>query len=132
MRYNVKGDPVLREWTGLRQRPEEGRRRWFTDEDMDLIVWYTDDDDIRGFQLCYAKQTDQHAVSWFSDGTYSHARVDDGEAGSPLGAKETPILVQDGVLDASSIAEAFRRRAGNVDPEIRELVYTRVKGFPSR
>lgn len=99
---------------------------------MDLIVWYTDDDDIRGFQLCYAKQTDQHAVSWFSDGTYSHARVDDGEAGSPLGAKETPILVQDGVLDASSIAEAFRRRAGNVDPEIRELVYTRVKGFPSR
>lgn len=123
---------MLREWKGVRQRPEEGRRRWFTDEDMDLIVWYTDDDEISGFQLCYAKQTDQHAVTWFTDGTYSHARVDDGESGRAIGVKETPILVQDGVFDASQIAEAFRREADLVDPQIRDLVYRRIRGFPNR
>ena len=123
---------MLREWTGVRQRPEEGRRRWFTDVDMDLIVWYTDAGEIRGFQLCYEKQTDQHAVTWFADGTYSHARIDDGESGRAIGVKETPILVQDGVFDASEVAEAFRREAGDVDPDLRELVYERIRGFPNR
>ena len=99
---------------------------------MDLIVWYTDEGEIRGFQLCYEKQTDQRAVTWFADGTYSHARIDDGESGRAIGVKETPILVRDGVFDAPAVAEAFRREAGKVDSEIRRLVYERVRGFPGR
>jgi hypothetical protein len=119
----------LREWKGVRQRPEEGRRRWFTDEDMDLIVWYSRDGSIRGFQLCYAKQGDQHAITWLSDGGYSHARVDDGEAGRAIGIKRTPILVEDGVPDADRILSVFDERARHVDPPIRNLVRRHLTRF---
>ncbi|MFP4113336.1 MAG: hypothetical protein ACOCZB_01890 [Spirochaetota bacterium] len=123
---------MLREWRGVRQRPEEGKRRWFTDEDMDLIVWYSSEDTIRGFQLCYGKLGDQHAVTWFSDGMYTHAKVDDGESGRESGTKQTPILVQDGVFDARAVAQEFKRESVQVDPEIRRLVYDRLRRYPSR
>lgn len=122
---------MLREWEGVRQRSDEGRRRWFTDEDMDLIVWY-EDDEIRGFQLCYNKQTDQHALTWFDNGTYSHARIDDGEKGGGLGVKETPILVQDGTFDSAALAGEFREHAGRLDPELATFVYDLLKRYPDR
>jgi hypothetical protein len=30
-------------------------RRWLSDDYFDLIVWYTSDDTVHGFQLCYDK-----------------------------------------------------------------------------
>ncbi|MFW6312535.1 MAG: hypothetical protein ACOC2N_01460 [Spirochaetota bacterium] len=124
---------MLREWKGVRQRPEEGPRRWFTDEEMDLIVWYNSEGrKIRGFQLCYGKQATQHAVTWLSDGTYSHARIDDGEQIGGIGLKQTPILVEDGGFDARELADRFGERAAMVDAGIRELVVERLRGFPKR
>lgn len=120
---------MLREWKGVRQRPEEGRRRWFTDEDMDLIVWYNDRDEIRGFQLCYAKQSDQHALTWLDDGSYTHHRVDDGESGRAIGIKETPILVQDGLVDTAALVRRFDRQARQVEPAIRSLVEEKLRAF---
>lgn len=46
---------MLVELKDVRQIPNDGFRRWFTDEDFDLIVWY-EDDKITGFQLCYDKK----------------------------------------------------------------------------
>ncbi|HKJ86628.1 MAG TPA: hypothetical protein VKA06_11165 [Spirochaetia bacterium] len=125
---------MLREWKGVRQRPEEGPRRWFTDDDMDLIVWYDKaGGNIRGFQLCYGKQTSQHAVTWLADGsTYSHARIDDGEEIGGIGLKQTPILVEDGRFDPVGLADRFRERAEMVEAGIRDLVVARLRGFPAR
>lgn len=124
---------MLREWKGVRQRPEEGPRRWFTDDDMDLIVWYSEKGaKVRGFQLCYGKQTSQHAVTWLADGTYSHARIDDGEQIGGIGLKQTPILVEDGSFRAGELAARFRERAELVDAGIRNLVIERLRAFPQR
>ncbi len=124
---------MLREWKGVRQRPEEGPRRWFTDEDMDLIVWYDSEArTIRGFQLCYGKQASQHAVTWLADGTYSHARIDDGEQIGGIGLKQTPILVEDGSFGADDLADRFRDQAEMVDARIRALVLERLRDFPAR
>jgi hypothetical protein len=47
---------MLTEVQNTRQIKNEGRRRWFTDSDFDLIVWYeADSSSIAGFQLCYEK-----------------------------------------------------------------------------
>ena len=53
---------MLHEWEGIRQREEEGHRRWYVDEAMDLIVWF-EDSDVVGFQLCYDKGSDEKAVT---------------------------------------------------------------------
>ena len=46
---------MLTEFKGVRQREEEGIRRWFFDDYFDLIIWYDNNHQIEGFQLCYDK-----------------------------------------------------------------------------
>ena len=124
---------MLREWKNVRQPAEEGPRRWFTDEDMDLIVWYDSDrTTISGFQLCYDKQAEQHALTWMRDGRYNHARVDDGEGRAGIGLKQTPILVEDGAFDPVELADRFDRHAQSIDEEIRGLVERELRALANR
>ena len=118
---------MLREWSGVRQVPGEGVRRWFTDEDMDLIVWYRQDGSVRGFQLCYGKRCTEHALTWTDDGSVSHAKVDDGETGRAGGPKQTPVLVQDGTIDAGRLIPEFLARAETIDAAVRDLIVDKLR-----
>lgn len=78
---------MLVEIEGVRQIPEDGPRRWFVDENMDLIIWYQPDlSTITGFQLCYDKKSVQRCLTWqrgegskssilSADGQFSMKRV---------------------------------------------------------
>lgn len=103
----------LREISGVRQTPEEPHRRWFTCDDMDLMVWESVDGEVVGFQLYYDKQYRERVVLWRACGDLSHMGVDDGEA-RPLGHKAAPILVPDDTLDVSGVLERFLSRARNL------------------
>ena len=117
---------MLREWKGVRQRHEEGSRRWFRDDEFDLIVWYDSNQRVAGFQLCYGKSGREHALTWHANGRRSHTRVDDGDSvvGGP---KKAPVLVADGLLDAEPVARAFVASAGEVDDEIQDLVLRQLR-----
>jgi hypothetical protein len=55
---------MLSEVRDVRQDPG-GVRRWWNDESFDLIVWYdTAGGAIRGYQLCYNRGADEHALTW--------------------------------------------------------------------
>jgi hypothetical protein len=78
---------MLVEIEGVRQIPEEGPRRWFVDENIDLIIWYRPEgNSVTGFQICFDKKSVQRCLTWqrgekglpstlSSDGPYSMKRV---------------------------------------------------------
>lgn len=111
---------MLHEWEGIRQREEEGHRRWYVDEAMDLIVWF-EDSDVVGFQLCYDKGSDEKAVTWHRDGGVTHTHVDAGED-RPGSFKSSPVLTSSLPLETERVCEAFRSRAEDIDPATRRLV----------
>jgi hypothetical protein len=116
---------MLSEIKDSRQIENEGPRRWFTDEYFDLIVWYEKKGKaVAGFQLCYDRGYKERALTWRRGEGFNHERIDDGEL--PGRMKMTPVLVPDGVFDHTSIAERFHRSSGQIDPEIRDLVYEKV------
>lgn len=121
---------MLKEFTAVRQIPGDGFRRWFTDEEFDLFVWYEDSSrrQILGFQLCYDKRGEQKALTWYRERGYLHTAIDDGES-TPL-KNRTPILVADGVFPRDRIAALFHEAARNLDPELVELVEGRLEAFP--
>ena len=119
---------MLHEIPNPRQIAGEGPRRWFSDEYFDLIVWYEKEATaVTGFQLCYDKGQNERALTWRRGEGFSHQRIDDGEI--PGRAKMTPVLVPDGVFDRNSIAERFLHSSGQIDPEIRDLVYKKVMHY---
>lgn len=63
---------MLKETPSVRQILGEPRRRWFGDEDFDLIIWYASDDSILGFQLCYDRDARYRALSWLKGKGYKH------------------------------------------------------------
>ncbi len=121
---------MLDEIPRVRQIPGEPRRRWFTDEAMDLIAWYDEEGAVVGFQLAWGKGpggaasggSGEQIITWRrGSATPTHARVDDGER-APGHHKATPILLGGGTFDPFALAGRFWRRSERVPPELRELV----------
>jgi hypothetical protein len=112
---------MLSELKDCRQVPGEPRRRWFSDEQFDLIVWYDEEESVLGFQLCYDKAKDERALTWMAATGYNHRRVDTGEMYGRRTDSLTPVLVPDGVFDPSDVARQFRLRARDLEPNLNNI-----------
>lgn len=120
---------MLREIPDLRQFPDEGFRRWFSDRDQDVIVWYADEtrQEVIGFQICYDKQETEHALTWYKERGFSHNRIDDGEV--PFSTKMSPVLVADGMPPLQRILEDFEASSeGIIEEELRQFIRDTIKG----
>ena len=115
---------MLHEIQNVSQIKDEPKRRWFTSNYFDLIVWF-DDNDIIGFQLIYNKFKNEHALTWWCKSGYTHNRIDDGENRHGK-AKATPILIADGYFDHRDIAKTFQEESGNVEKRIAEFVIKKL------
>jgi len=115
---------MLRELSHIRQALGEPRRRWFADDYFDLIVWVGNRGECIGFQLCYDKSGDEHALTWHQETGFRHHQVDSGELERPY--KATPILVADGVVDGASLAGLFKERSRKMDQQVARFVLGKI------
>ena len=119
---------VLEEYKKVsQQRNAPGYRRWFSDDELDLIVWYSASAEISGFQLCYDLGRRERAFTWRKDGGLIHTAVDSGDE-SPL-YNRSPILVSDGSPPLEWILAEFKKRSENLEPAIVTLVSATVSSF---
>ena len=119
---------MLKEYKKVQQKKGEPRRRWFSDNYFDLIVWFDEKDEIIGFQLCYEISRNERALTWQKEEGYYHNRVISGESSAGI-SKLTPILVQDGVFDYESIARVLKNESRELEEKIAEFVYEKVKQY---
>jgi hypothetical protein len=121
---------MLLEIRNARQVPGESRRRWFFSHEMDLLVWFDDEDRPTAFQLCYGKYRNERAVRWKTGLGFTHYRVDDGESESGGIAGGAPLLMADGVFHATRVLERFRELSAEVPGDIAEFVSARLREHP--
>lgn len=118
----------MNEYINVRQIPGDPKRRWFYSDDFDLIVWFSDDQSIAGFELCYDKERNAHSIEWKTGG-FRHMAVDDGER-RPGKHKATPILVPDGSFDAMRVYTAFLEASKLLPEEIASHVLLVLEQHP--
>lgn len=116
---------MLYELKNVQQESENDYRRWFTDDYFDLIVWYDSSKQIKGFQLCYDKLNNEHALTWMKDMGYTHNRIDSGP--TDYHSMQTPILVQDGICPKDMISNKFQERCLKLEKDIREIVIDKLR-----
>lgn len=119
---------MLREIQNCRQVPKEPFRRWFMDQTMDLIVWYTDETlaDLVGFQLCYDKDTKEHAVTWYASGRRSFLSIEDNA--TPM-TNSSPILKANGFMNREIVLKKFLAGSQLLEPELVQTVTLALSGF---
>jgi hypothetical protein len=120
---------ILTEVDNPRQRAGEPRRRWFTSDGLDLIVWLDEAGRPIGLQFCYGRPRREHALTWSLERGYWHAAVDDGERGG-LGYKASPVLVPDGPLDVRALERVLHAAGAGLPAEIVAFVLERLRAHP--
>jgi hypothetical protein len=118
---------MLRELLDVRQVLDDPGRRWFADDYFDLIVWLGKRGEFIGFQLCYDKFGDEHALTWHRKTGFGHHRVESGEMQRPY--KATPILVADGSLDLAGISQLFQERSRAMDEKVARFVLAKIERY---
>ena len=108
---------MLYELNHTRQIEGEHFRRWFSDEVFDLIVWYSEQSVISGFQLCYRFGNIERALTWYDTRGFSHTVVDDGDSWG-AGFKMTPILLAGGNFNKDKVLSLFLEAAAEIDQNI--------------
>ena len=118
---------MLEESEYVRQVKGEPKRRWFSDDYFDLIVWVDESNIILGFQLCYDKAGDPRVLNWHDQG-YSHLGIDDGEGriGKP---KSTPILVSGGTFNKVEVIETFKKACAKIDTQVSTFILEKIKKY---
>ena len=105
------------------------RRRWFSDDDFDLIVWLDSRGAVRWFELCYDRSSVERALTWTPTRGYQHWRVDSGDA-SGMNYAMTPILEPDDTeFPKDRVIAAFVAAADAVEPTVRSFVVQRLQEF---
>ena len=121
---------MLKEITKVKQIQGEPSRRWFASEDMEIIVWNSDNVAPDGFQLCYRQGKEEKALTWISGRGFSHERIDNGE-GNPTRRKMTPILIPDGSFEKGRIIEILKEESVAMDASIAEFVFKTIEKYPA-
>ena len=103
---------MLRELRNVRQEPGDSFRRWFTDENLEIVVWYAPDNSIFGFQICYDLRSQPRALTWTLKRGFSHAAIDEGDD-KPT-SNRTPMLVPNSHYDAAKLRESFLASSGSL------------------
>jgi hypothetical protein len=117
---------MLKEYP-CRQNPGDYPRRYMSDGDFDLYVWFKPDGEYYGFQLCYDKAGRERALTWLSDRGFSHNAVDSGED-NPT-ANCSPVMVADGCMPVEVVRAGFLRQSGELDKKIQELVISKLDEY---
>ena len=105
------------------------RRRWFSDDDFDLIVWLDSRGAVRWFELCYDRSRVERALTWTPTRGYQHWRVDSGDA-SGMNYAMTPILEPDDTeFPKDRVIAAFVAAADALEPTVRSFVVQRLQEF---
>ena len=113
---------MLKEIQNARQVEGKPKRRWFSSRFFDLIVWFENDNEITGFQLCYNISFDERGLTWLKDKGFSHNSIDEGENIANR-HKGSPILIRDGSFDNAKISLRFINESKNIDESISKFVY---------
>jgi hypothetical protein len=120
---------MLRSVSGIKKEKGSPRHLWFTDSYFDLFVWLDEEDQIMRFQLTYAKNRDEHSLTWKRESGYVHDRIDDGEE-RPGRYKGSPILVADGAFDYRAVVERFKQESAKIERRIATFVIDKLLQYP--
>lgn len=120
----------MKEDIHVRQIPGDRKRRWFSSNDFDLIVWLNDNGTFAGFELCYDKTRTEHSLAWRPPAGFAHMTVDEGEH-RPGRYKATPVLVPDGQFDAPRIYSAFAKESHSLPKDVAAYVLQTLEQHPN-
>ncbi|THB62625.1 MAG: hypothetical protein D6B26_07305 [Spirochaetaceae bacterium] len=122
----------LVENTSVRQREDEGFRRWFVNSFFEVILWYkANKADLIGFQFCYSRKNNEKAFTWTSEYA-SNRLVSDTFYETGMSHMSTGVLKGEGGAIPEDIIKRFDMESGILGEEIKTLIIEKIKDYNNK
>lgn len=110
---------------GVRQRPDEGFRRWFSNNYFDLVFWYEEEaGELTGIQFCYGKPYAEKAFTW--ERSYkSHHYVSEQNKTS----QATGILRGNAGNIPETVVNRFLEESPEMDEALKDLILDKIDEY---
>lgn len=119
---------MLHEISTIKHKSYSQLRRWFSDKDMDLFVWFVRHVPV-GFQLSYDKQTLEKSVYWDGENGFQHYAINLGEFDSNE-QNMPPLRLSDDNIDIFTIARNFLNNCDHINTSLADFIYARLLEYP--
>jgi len=120
---------MLRE-TGYPHRLKPATRRWFTDSDMDLYVWFSGEMPVR-FHLVWNKQNRIQSISWDTENGFDNSRFNPFELLLLLSGAER-LHMDNTEFNIAALANRFLHNCENIEATLADFIYARLLEYPGR
>jgi hypothetical protein len=98
--------------------------------DLDLILFFSEKNEIREFQLCYDKNQYEQMLSWNARQGYSHMAIDDGESVEAVSYKQSPLIVPNGAYSLHRILDKLMETEGQLPKGLLAFVKEKIQQHP--
>ncbi|MCD1653592.1 hypothetical protein K7J14_02620 [Treponema zuelzerae] len=113
----------------VRQRDDEGYRKWYLNSYFDLIVWYSSKGGaLIGFQICYSRNFQEKAFTWTPQ-YRSNRLVSDTYFEKGVSHMSSGILEGEGGLIPENVIQKFVFESNNLEVEEKKLVVDKMTDY---
>ena len=124
---------MLRENSRFDNYGGQANRRSFSNSDMDLYVWFKDQEPER-FHLAFNEQGRTRSISWNNEYGFDRWRLAQAEAlAGMLGFPhlfDSLYLADTGGIRAATLANQFLHASENITPWLADFIYARLLEYP--
>jgi len=111
----------------IREVPGDLPRKWLSDDSIELVVWFSENDQIFGFQIHYDLHDQLKAFRFTRDSGFSHHLIDSGEDDPAVNC--SPILSESTPVNISQVESLFRSHSKELPSDIRNFILDRILEF---
>ena len=108
-------------------------KRWFTDADMDLFIWFKNNRPVC-FQFSYNKRQREHSISWHVESGFSHSlvRPDNRQNKYKVLTSASPECECQCSFDAMTIARQFLQASDGIQTSLADFIFARLLEAPAQ
>jgi len=120
---------MLREIASTCRKNNRKFKRWFTDANMELFVWFKDQTPVC-FQLSYDKLSLERSISWHVEAGFTHSMVkpESRHAKQWISPNHSP----DDDFDAAITARQFLVASDNIEAPLADFIFARLIEYPGQ
>lgn len=122
---------MLQEISSTHRSSHHRSKRWFTDSNMDLFIWF-EYKVLICFQLSYNKQQQETSLGWHIETGFTHSLVKATKYHTIQGARATTLSEGECGHDAAAIAREFLQASDQIEVTLADFIFARLLEVPRR
>ena len=122
---------MLQEIASTHRANHRKSKRWFTDSNMDLFIWFKNQRPVC-FQLSYNKRQHEYSISWHVDVGLGHSLIKPEERHTKYHMPGSASSESKRQFNSTCIARDFLQASNYIQTSLADFIFARLIEYPGQ